>query len=89
MMSVTIRNTVPVPIAPMVLPVDAVPAPTAGMVNQLDRRRGAKLDRAMIKCERGRLSRYRQGQAEDNRGDQGPHFRLHKRTYAALSANGG
>jgi hypothetical protein len=76
MMSVTIRNTVPVPIAPVVLPVDAVPAPAAGMVNQFDERCRANLDRAMVRCERGRLSRYRQGQAQGKRQDYCAHFCL-------------
>ena len=76
-MSVTIRNTVPVPIAPVVLPVDAVPAPAAGMVNQFDERCRADLDGAMIRCERGRLCRHdRQGYPADEGNYHSAHLSL-------------
>jgi hypothetical protein len=55
LVNVSIRNAVPMPMAPVVLPVDAMQAPAAGMVNQLDGRCRAKLDRGRRGRERGRV----------------------------------
>ena len=54
-MSVRIRNAVPMPIATVVLPVNAVQAPPTGVVNQFDRRRCSKRDTGGLGGERGRL----------------------------------
>jgi hypothetical protein len=67
MVSVTIRDTVPMPTAPMVLPVDAVPAPAAAMVNQFDGRCCIKFVRGRLERERGCRRRCRQGYPADKR----------------------
>jgi hypothetical protein len=54
------RNAMPVPIAPLVLPMDSVPAPPASGY-QLDGRCHDKLDRARIRRERDCLCRCCQG----------------------------
>src|SRR6516165_5886256 len=87
-MSMPIRNAMPVPMPPVVLPADGMPAPLAGVVNQFDRP-GPKLVRGALGCERGRQRRCRQSQAADNREDQRTHLRLPERTCAALLADGG
>ena len=76
--SVAIRNAVPMPIAPVVLPMDAVPAPPADVVSQLDRRCGAKLDRGRLGRGRGRLCRGREGQTDRRCKDQRAHFCLRR-----------
>ena len=63
-----IRNAVLMPIAPLVLPMDVMAAPGTAVVNQLDERRSAKLDRARLGRKRGRLCRHdRQGYPADER----------------------
>jgi hypothetical protein len=58
MVNMSVGNaTVPMPIAPLVLPVYAVPAPAAAVVNEFDGWRGARL-------RRGHLGRVRATCAE-------------------------
>jgi len=73
-----IRNAVPMPVPPMVLPANVMPAPPAGVVNQLDRRCGAKLDCVRLGCGRGRRCRCRQGEAAHKCNDQRAHFCLRR-----------
>ena len=77
MVNVSIRKAVPMPTSPMVLPVDAMPAPTAASGNRLDRRQGARLKSGWLWRERGRLCRCRQGHAERKRQDQRAYLCLH------------
>ena len=59
--NVSVRNAVPMPIAPVVLPVDTAPAQGAPVVYQFDRPGGAKLDSLRLRYERGRLCWCRHG----------------------------
>jgi len=55
LVTVMIWNAVPMPIASMVLPVDAVQAPATGVVNQLDGSCHVRLDRGWLVRKWGRL----------------------------------
>jgi hypothetical protein len=53
------ERTCPMPVAPTVSPMVAVPTKPAAADHQLDGWHGAKLDRALLRQERSCLSRHR------------------------------
>jgi hypothetical protein len=78
MVSVSIRDAVPMLVAPVFLPVDAMPAPPAPSSNQLDGRRGAKLDR-------GQLGRERSACADAAKAMPSANARINARIYVSIT----
>jgi hypothetical protein len=84
---VSIRDAVPMPVAPVVLPVDTMPALPAIVVNQLDGRRSAKLDCGRIGRKWGRLYRYGCHGCPAHKGhDHSAHFSLHRERGGTVGA---